>query len=97
MFGRYPVPCGDCNFAKHVWAFPFDSWSIVSLHLTRDRCNYPPGDKTPMTDTVWIRNRLLVLSAQEKLTLAAVGMARNASFRKEQHGYTSKLTQPRTD
>jgi hypothetical protein len=43
-FGRYPVACGDCNLAKHVWAFPFDLWSIVSLHLTRDRYNYPPDD-----------------------------------------------------
>ncbi|KIN07110.1 hypothetical protein OIDMADRAFT_67317, partial [Oidiodendron maius Zn] len=81
-FGRYPVTCGDCNLAKHVWAFPFDSWSTISLHLTRDRYNYPPDDdKAPMTDIAWMRNRLLVLCAQEKLILAAAAMTGNASFR----------------
>jgi hypothetical protein len=80
-FGRYPSTCGDCNLAKHVWAFPFDSWSIISLHLTRDRYNYPPDDKLPMTDIPWMKNRLLVLSAQEKLILAAAAMVENASFR----------------
>lgn len=41
-YSRYPVACGkECNLSKHVWAFPFDSWSIVSLHLARDRCLYP--------------------------------------------------------
>ena len=24
--------CGDCNMAKHVWAFPFDSFSAVQMH-----------------------------------------------------------------
>jgi hypothetical protein len=27
--------CGNCKIAKHLWAFPFDSWSIVQLHLFR--------------------------------------------------------------
>jgi hypothetical protein len=40
-YGRYPVACGDCNISKHVWAFPFDSWSIISLHLSRSRYLYP--------------------------------------------------------
>lgn len=35
-WGRYPTRCGECNVAKHVWAFPFDSWSIIALHLTRE-------------------------------------------------------------
>lgn len=80
-FGRYPMTCGDCNLAKHVWAFPFDSWSIISLHLERDRNNYPADGNSPMTDVAWMKNRLLVLSAQEKLILAATAMAKNASFR----------------
>jgi hypothetical protein len=39
--GRYPITCGECNISKHVWAFPFDSWSIISLHLSRSRYLYP--------------------------------------------------------
>ncbi|KAI1424342.1 hypothetical protein F5Y12DRAFT_797314 [Xylaria sp. FL1777] len=84
-FGRYPVTCGDCNLAKHVWAFPFDSWSILALHLTRDRSNYPPSGVNRaaiISDEDWARNRLLVLTAQEKLTTAATEMAKNALFRK---------------
>ena len=80
-FGRYPTTCGDCNLAKHVWAFPFDSWSIISLHLTRDQNQYPPDDRSPMTDILWMKNRLLVLSAQEKLIIAAAAMVENSSFR----------------
>ncbi|ORY16587.1 hypothetical protein BCR34DRAFT_671613 [Clohesyomyces aquaticus] len=81
-FRRYPVTCGDCNLSKHVWAFPFDSWNIISLHLTRDRWNYPPGNgRTVMSDKDWMENRLLALCAQEKLSLVAVAMARNANFR----------------
>ncbi|PNY28891.1 Uncharacterized protein TCAP_01186 [Tolypocladium capitatum] len=38
---RYPVKCGECNISKHVLAFPFDSWSIISLHLSRGRELYP--------------------------------------------------------
>ncbi|TRX99041.1 hypothetical protein FHL15_000383 [Xylaria flabelliformis] len=82
-FGRYPVTCGDCNLAKHVWAFPFDSWSIITLHLTRDRSNYPPsdtGNAAIMSDADWMKNRLLVLTAQEKLITAATEMAKNPSF-----------------
>ena len=46
---RYPVRCGDCNISKHVLAFPFDSWSIISLHLSRGRELYP-RDPTPFTN-----------------------------------------------
>jgi hypothetical protein len=81
-FRRYPVTCGDCNLSKHVWAFPFDSWNITSLHLTRERWNYPPGDgKTVMSEKDWMKNRLLALCAQEKLSLVAVAMAQNPNFR----------------
>ncbi|KAI1111526.1 hypothetical protein F5Y14DRAFT_424848 [Nemania sp. NC0429] len=84
-FGRYPVTCGNCNLAKHVWAFPCDSWSIIALHLTRDRSNYPPIDpESPaiLSDADWMKNRLLVLTAQEKLTAAAVEMSKSTLFRK---------------
>jgi len=40
-FGRYPVTCGGCNIAKHAWAFPFDTWSLLTFHLARPRNLYP--------------------------------------------------------
>ncbi|KAJ3542509.1 hypothetical protein NM208_g4061 [Fusarium decemcellulare] len=40
-YDRYPGNCSECNIAKHVLAFPFDSWSIASLHLARGRQLYP--------------------------------------------------------
>ncbi|KAK0616944.1 hypothetical protein B0T14DRAFT_605114 [Immersiella caudata] len=40
-FNRYPVSCGTCNISKHVWAFPFDTWSLLTLHLSRPRNLYP--------------------------------------------------------
>ncbi|KAK2747976.1 hypothetical protein FQN57_001567 [Myotisia sp. PD_48] len=40
-YNRYPVKCNNCNLSKHAWAFPFDSWSIISLHLSRIRHLYP--------------------------------------------------------
>jgi hypothetical protein len=78
-FGRNPVKCGsyDHNLAKHLLAFPFDSWSLISLHSQRDRHNYPP-----MSDKEWMQNRLLVLSAVRNLTQAAVAMAKNTLLRK---------------
>ncbi|KAJ6445098.1 gliotoxin biosynthesis protein GliK [Purpureocillium lavendulum] len=44
---RYPVKCGDCNISKHILAFPFDSWSIISLHLSRGRELYPQDPQGP--------------------------------------------------
>ncbi|KAL8299181.1 hypothetical protein RB593_009180 [Gaeumannomyces tritici] len=88
-YGRYPTKCGKCNLAKHVWAFPFDAWSVATLHLTRDRHQYaPPGvavaassDSRPAaSDTPqqsWMRNRLKVLAAGAVLSRAAVAMAGN--------------------
>ncbi|KAK6528282.1 hypothetical protein TWF281_009528 [Arthrobotrys megalospora] len=83
-FGRYPQVCGGCNIAKHVWAFPFDSWSIIAFHLTRDRCHYPPGgEEKVMNEVEWMKNRLLVLCAQEKLIMGAAAMAKNTTFQKK--------------
>lgn len=87
-FGRYPVTCNECNLAKHVWAFPFDSWSIISLHLARDRYMYAPvNPEAPQTlsDEDWMRNRLHVLVAQDVLITAAAAMARNAAFCRGTH------------
>ena len=84
-YNRYPVKCGDCNLSKHVWAFPFDSWSIISLHLARPRQFYPRSDGPVdghgvMSDADWFQNRLTVLLAQDVLLAAAAAMARCKEF-----------------
>jgi len=81
-YGRYPTRCGECNIAKHVWAFPFDSWSIIALHLTRERYMYADteasGDlRVPQS---WMRNRLSILNASFVLTQAAAAMSKTSSF-----------------
>ncbi|KAM0249758.1 hypothetical protein ACHAP5_002627 [Fusarium lateritium] len=89
-YGRYPTKCGDCNLAKHVWAFPFDSWSISSHHLSRDRYMYAPAltDQSltavgqHATASSWMRNRLAVLSAMTVLHRAATAMASSLKFQK---------------
>jgi len=82
-YGRYPAICNDCNISKHVWAFPFDSFSVSALHLTKDRHLYPPPDrKNPhlLTDLEWMQNRLTILLAQDVLLTAAAAMAKCPSF-----------------
>ncbi|KAM5444216.1 hypothetical protein MferCBS31731_000733 [Microsporum ferrugineum] len=79
-YGKYPTRCGDCNLAKHVWAFPFDSWSMTAMHLTRDQHLYAPGlsepaERKPKT-AAWMENHLSILTASYLLTRAAVAMAK---------------------
>ncbi|RSM12703.1 hypothetical protein CDV31_006170, partial [Fusarium ambrosium] len=89
-YERYPTKCGGCNLAKHVWAFPFDSWSMASLHLSRDRHMYAPAttdkDMTAVGEgastSSWMRNRLTVLSATSILNRAATAMAGTKELRK---------------
>ncbi|TLD21387.1 hypothetical protein PspLS_09285 [Pyricularia sp. CBS 133598] len=85
---RDHVKCGKCSLAKHVWAFPFDSWSIIQLHLFRDRRFYTPrldadakGQSAQMGDAEWLTNRLQVLEAMQALGRIAVAMHSSRSFR----------------
>uniref|UniRef100_A0A0D2Y5A2 Uncharacterized protein n=1 Tax=Fusarium oxysporum (strain Fo5176) TaxID=660025 RepID=A0A0D2Y5A2_FUSOF len=104
-YGRYPTKCGDCNLAKHVWAFPFDSWSISSHHLSRDRHMYAPAltdqDLTAVgkgaTATSWMRNRLTVLSAMSVLHRAATAMAQSVKLQKATAWLHKDLTQSTLD
>ncbi|GAB1214011.1 hypothetical protein ATERTT37_003167 [Aspergillus terreus] len=68
--------CGQCNLSKHVWAFPFDSWSIVTLHLQRDQHQYPGfvGMTDPAKLKKWTQLRLSVLQASSKLHRAAAAI-----------------------
>lgn len=82
-YGRYPSMCGECDIAKHILAFPFDSWSISALHLARSPFFYArtnPASAETFSNPEWIQNRLLVLSAQEMLIRVASAMAQNSSF-----------------
>ncbi|UNI15712.1 hypothetical protein JDV02_002218 [Purpureocillium takamizusanense] len=93
-YGRCPTKCGDCNLAKHLWAFPFDSWSATALHLARGPDMYAPpaaaaaaveplpSASGPSADAneSWARNRLYVLAASSKLYRGAVAMARTPLF-----------------
>ena len=48
--GREPDPhreCGGCGLARHLWAFPFDSFSIVSMHLQRGPPRVPRSRTLP--------------------------------------------------
>ncbi|KAL4969277.1 uncharacterized protein BDV14DRAFT_210461 [Aspergillus stella-maris] len=80
-FGRYPVTCGQCNVSKHIWAFPFDSWNVISLHLGRTEAEYPIHSHSPNSDQIKPDNRLLLLTAHSKLTLVAAALVANDSFR----------------
>ncbi|GKU20485.1 unnamed protein product [Fusarium langsethiae] len=92
-YDRYPGNCGDCNISKHVLAFPFDSWSIASLHLARSREFYPPSPtltdqpikesqaEGAMSDRDWFKNRLTILLGQDALLAAAVAMSCNHQLR----------------
>ncbi|KAK4122064.1 hypothetical protein N657DRAFT_635497 [Parathielavia appendiculata] len=96
-YGRYPTVCGGhqlegkkdtaCNLSKHIWAFPFDAWSFIAQHLTRDKYLYPTI--TMITDTAtankqqqqsWTTNRLTLLRANTLLSRAAVAMAGTPLF-----------------
>ncbi|EAW25669.1 uncharacterized protein NFIA_044880 [Aspergillus fischeri NRRL 181] len=79
---RYPVKCGTCTLSKHVWAFPFDSWSIIALHLSRDKCAYPPSERRPNPpgEASWITNRLTLLTALDTLSAGATAMSQSLPF-----------------
>lgn len=87
-YGRYPTRCGECNLAKHVWAFPFDSWSMIAHHLARDRHAYAPGpSQVPSANATsspaleFHRTRLVLLRASYVLARAAVAMSKTKRFR----------------
>jgi hypothetical protein len=76
--------CNNCSIAKHVWSFPFDAWSMVQLHLFKERSMYSlqhNSGKEILSDTEWMRNRLTTLSALKALNTVAVAMAKTLSFR----------------
>lgn len=77
------VDCGDCTIVQHAWAFPFDSWSVIQLHLFRERRFYSPRDKkaTSLSEAAWIQNRLEVLGALWALNHVATAMMNTKQIR----------------
>jgi len=77
------LKCGGCGVLRHVWAFPFDSWSIVQLHMFRDRRFYTPEveEARTLSDTEWMRNRLDVLDALQALNVVAAALVKTKEFR----------------
>jgi hypothetical protein len=73
------VKCNECSIAKHVFAFPFDSWSLIHARVLRDRRCY--ASRGRMSDQAWQQNRTSVLLALEALNKVALGMAKTTSFR----------------
>jgi hypothetical protein len=81
-YDKYPGKCNDCSISKHVWSFPFDSWSIIQLHLQKNRNLYQGAlEDGILLDEDWMRNRLKVLLAQDVLITGAVHMARSYELR----------------
>ncbi|RHZ57432.1 hypothetical protein CDV55_100040, partial [Aspergillus turcosus] len=80
---RYPVKCGSCTLSKHLWAFPFDSWSIIALHLSREAFAYPPSESNPnpQSEASWRNNRLTLLTALDSLCAGATAMSQEPAFR----------------
>lgn len=76
-YGRCPIKCGDCNLSKHVWACPFDSWSIATQHLQREQYQYPGFETLDGNETMqkWARMRFSILQASSTLNTVAAGMA----------------------
>lgn len=79
------MKCGTCNIAKHLWAFPFDSWSMIQLHLFRERRNYTSksADIPVLSDIDWTSNRLRVLEALQALNAVATALAKSPDFREK--------------
>ena len=75
--------CNNCSVLQHVWAFPFDSWSLTKLHLLRERALYPAsfeGSQT-LSNEEWFSNRVRTLLALHSLNTVAVAMAKTKRFR----------------
>jgi hypothetical protein len=84
------VRCGDCSLLKHVWAFPFDSWSLISLHMLRPRESYQE-EAEQMSDLEWTQNRIECLSALHCLNAVAVGIRRTPKFRTQCRWMPNKI------
>ncbi|KKK12544.1 hypothetical protein AOCH_000051 [Aspergillus ochraceoroseus] len=83
-YKRCPIQCGECSIAKHVWAFPFDAWSMIALHLQRDEHLYPKplfqDGSGNNTQVEWVKSRYHILTASSVLNRVATAMAQSPRF-----------------
>ncbi|KIY00183.1 uncharacterized protein Z520_03868 [Fonsecaea multimorphosa CBS 102226] len=82
-YRKDPTTCGTCDISKHVWAFPFDAWSMIHLHLQKGRHWYPPSSESGyarLTDQEWMDSRITLLLAQDALVKGAVAMSRTPAL-----------------
>jgi uncharacterized membrane protein YgcG len=91
-YSRSQKTCNDCDISKHVWAFPFDSWSLIQLHLTRRKLMYPEA-KTPKD---WVQNRLQLLLAHDALLIVGRCMAQSQTFCKST-AWMARQRDPKVD
>ncbi|PKS05019.1 hypothetical protein jhhlp_008385 [Lomentospora prolificans] len=79
--------CGRCELSRHLWASPFDSWAMLSLHLMRGPFMYPPNPITNESRNPrggpqgWMKNRLMILHASSVLSRVAFAMAKSPTTR----------------
>lgn len=75
--------CGSCSLAEHVWAFPFDSFSAIQLHLQKGRefyCPVPGSTAGRLSNREWMENRFKIMLAQHALVRGAAAMANTTSL-----------------
>lgn len=83
-FKRNAPTCNDCTISRHVWAFPFDSWSVIQLNLQKDHRWYiPSGGPARINDKEWLENRFKLFVAQDALIRGAIAMAQSTALRHE--------------
>ncbi|CAI4215491.1 unnamed protein product [Parascedosporium putredinis] len=82
-YGDGTGTCGKCGISRHLWASPFDSWAMISLHLARDAHMYPQANDPdgPSKPVAWRRNRQVILDAACTLSRVAAAMARSPTTR----------------
>lgn len=94
-YGRYAPHCGDYKLSKYVWLGPFDSFSIMSMHLARDSFllpqeddhppAYPENEQSRKPNPAWFRSKMRLLLAQDALITVAKAMASSPAVLKTTH------------
>lgn len=89
--------CNNCTLSRHVWANPFDAWSIIQLALQKDGHWYPPTDNNPvLTKKQWYENRFKLFVAQDALIRGALAMSRTRELRQASDWFRTS-NEPRYD
>jgi uncharacterized membrane protein YgcG len=90
------ITCGDCSLTKHVWAFPFDSWSLITLHLFRPYAFYSKP-QVNVIEYPWLHNRIKVLTGLHSLNVIALAIRNTLSFRRKCVWMSNKIISMRNE